>query len=118
MFQLTLVFLYLSLGRIYQILKSICDPNHPFSRFDTGNLETLFDTPKKQGLDTVQELLKFHEKYYSANLMKLCIIGKESVETLEKWTRELFSDIPNKKLNRIIVDGHPFKNFATNVHLF
>lgn len=34
------------------------------------------ENPKKLGLDIRQELLKFHDTYYSANIMKLTVIGK------------------------------------------
>lgn len=62
--------------RIAQVEKSCSNPQHPWHLFETGNLETLMDTPKKLGLDIRQELLKFHETYYSANIMKLVVIGK------------------------------------------
>lgn len=42
----------------------------------SGSLETLDTEPKKKGLNIREELLKFYDKYYSANLMKLVIYGK------------------------------------------
>jgi insulysin len=45
------------------------------SRFSVGNLETLKELPTKEGIDTRDELIKWYEKNYSANLMKLCILG-------------------------------------------
>lgn len=62
--------------RIAQVEKCLSNPNHPWHLFETGNLETLMDNPKKLGLDIRQELLKFHETYYSANIMKLTVTGK------------------------------------------
>lgn len=62
--------------RIAQVEKSLSNPNHPWRHFETGNLETLMVNPKRLGLDIRQELLKFHETYYSANIMKLCVLGK------------------------------------------
>lgn len=32
--------------------------------------------PKVKGIDVRKALLEFHSKYYSANLMKLTLIGK------------------------------------------
>lgn len=81
--------------RLRQVLKSEASPLSPFSKFSTGNLETL----NKDGVRT--NLINFHEKYYSANLMKLCILGAEPLETLESWAREIFSEIPNKNYSRI-----------------
>lgn len=31
--------------------------------------------------------MKFHEKFYSADAMKLCVLGKEDLDTLEVATR-------------------------------
>lgn len=62
--------------RIAQVEKCLSNPNHPWHLFETGNLETLMDNPKRLGLDIRQELLKFHDTYYSANIMKLTVIGK------------------------------------------
>ena len=42
------------------------------------------------GFDIRAELLKFHEKYYSANMMKLVVLGRESPEQLTKWVALLF----------------------------
>ena len=39
------------------------------------------------------ELLKFHEEYYSANQMCVCIVGRESLDTLESWVRERFTEV-------------------------
>ncbi|CAJ0757480.1 22016_t:CDS:10, partial [Entrophospora sp. SA101] len=57
--------------RLYQIDKAISNPKHPYKKFGTGNLVTLKDNPLKEGLDIRDELLKFHNNYYSANIMKL-----------------------------------------------
>ncbi len=62
--------------RITQVEKTQSDPGHPWHLFETGNLETLMDRPKQLGLDVRQELLKFHDTYYSANLMKLVVVGR------------------------------------------
>ncbi len=42
----------------------------------SGNKETLLTKPQEQGIDTRQELLKFHAKNYSANIMTLAVLGK------------------------------------------
>lgn len=84
--------------RLYQLSKSTSNPRHPYSHFSTGNLETLRDNPRERGLDVRTEFMKFHEKYYSANLMKLVVLGRESLDDLESWVAELFSGIRNKHL--------------------
>ena len=55
--------------RIYQLQKSTADPAHPFSKFGTGNRETLETTPAERGIDVRKVLLDFHARYYSASLM-------------------------------------------------
>lgn len=62
--------------RMFQLEKSLSNPEHPYCHFGTGNLETLFENPKKNGQDIREELLKFHDSYYSANIMKLCVLGR------------------------------------------
>ncbi len=42
------------------------------------------------------ELLKFHEKYYSSDMMTLCLSGKQDVRTLEKWVLMYFTSVPRR----------------------
>ncbi|KAG0316487.1 Insulinase (Peptidase M16), partial [Dissophora globulifera] len=81
--------------RLFQLEKSLSSPDHPYSQFGTGNLETLQDAPGRDGIDVRDELIKFHSKYYSANIMKLIILGREPLDQLAKWAIEMFSDIKN-----------------------
>jgi len=62
--------------RFLQLEKSLSDPKHDYSKFGTGNLETLSKIPKSQGVDVRQALLDFHSKWYSANIMRLAVLGK------------------------------------------
>ena len=41
-----------------------------------GNSKTLDQGPKELGLDVREELKKFHSTHYSANLMRLAVIGR------------------------------------------
>ncbi|GAB5368156.1 hypothetical protein AAMO2058_001294300 [Amorphochlora amoebiformis] len=94
--------------RQFQFLKSTSNPNHPFSKFGTGNLETLRDKPKKLNLDTREALLAFHKKLYSANVMKVCILGKESLDDLQKLAVKYFSNVENKSVDRPSWATEPF----------
>jgi insulysin len=84
--------------RFQQLIRSSANPQHPFHQFSTGNLDTLDVKPKAQGINTRDELLRFHAKYYSANLMRVTVLGKESLDTLEEWVRECFEPVENKNL--------------------
>eukprot|EP00752_Nemacystus_decipiens_P005957 g5379.t2 len=78
--------------RILQVLKAIADPEHPYSKFSTGNLKTLKeDVPR--GLDTRDQLLEFHGKHYHAANMALVVLGKEDLDHLEGWARECFNEV-------------------------
>ena len=86
--------------RLRQLNKSLSNPNHPFCHFSTGSYQTLHNDPIKRGVAIRDEFIRFYEKHYSANLMKLVILGREGLDTLESWTEELFSPIVNKDLPR------------------
>ncbi|KAI8077795.1 Metalloenzyme, LuxS/M16 peptidase-like protein [Halteromyces radiatus] len=93
--------------RVSQVEKSLSNPNHPWHKFQTGNLETLMETPKRLGLNVREELLRFHNNYYSANIMRLCILGKESLDQLTQWAVEKFSDVRDKNIKVPTYPGHP-----------
>ena len=40
-------------------------------------------------------MLNFHKKWYSANIMKLTISGKHTLDQLEKWAVDMFSPVKN-----------------------
>ncbi|KAJ5223283.1 Peptidase M16 core [Penicillium chermesinum] len=86
------------LWRLMQLNKSLSNPAHPYHHFSTGNLQTLKEDPQKRGLDIRSEFIRFYEKHYSANRTKLVVLGRESLDTLERWVAELFSDVENKDL--------------------
>lgn len=75
--------------RYFDALKQIVNPEHPFSKFTVGNLTTL------DGENLAKEVRQFWNEHYSANLMALAILGPQSLDELEDWTRTLFSEIPN-----------------------
>ncbi|KAI9477913.1 MAG: Metalloenzyme, LuxS/M16 peptidase-like protein [Benjaminiella poitrasii] len=93
--------------RMFQLEKSLSNPDHPFCHFGTGNLETLYENPKRNGKDIRQELLKFHDTYYSANIMKLCILGRESLDQLTEWAVDKFKHVRNKNIEAPSFPGHP-----------
>ncbi|CAD6898866.1 unnamed protein product [Tilletia controversa] len=84
--------------RAFQLEKSLSDPKHPYSNFGTGSASTLWDTPRSKGIDVRQELLKFHERHYSANVMKLVILGRDNLDQLTSWAVEKFSGVPNRAI--------------------
>lgn len=64
----------------------------------SGNAETLAVQPKAAGLDVRQAVVDFHEKYYSANIMRLSVYGRQDLDTLEQMVRSQFAAVPNQGL--------------------
>eukprot|EP00064_Thunnus_orientalis_P002979 superscaffoldBa00000234_g2987 len=95
--------------RLFQLEKATGNPNHPFSKFGTGNKLTLETRPSKDGIDIRQELLKFHSTYYSSNLMGLCVLGRESLDELTSMVVELFGEVENKNVPIPEFPEHPFQ---------
>jgi insulysin len=86
--------------RLHQLNKSLSNPKHPFCHFSTGNYDTLHDVPLSRGVKIRDEFIKFYEKHYSANRMKLVVLGRESLDELETWVAELFSAVKDQNLTR------------------
>ncbi|KOS19222.1 putative zinc protease mug138 [Escovopsis weberi] len=105
--------------RLNQLEKSLSNPNHPYCHFSTGNLEVLKTIPESRGVNVRDKFIEFHDKHYSANRMKLVILGRESLDVLQKWTVEFFSAIENKDLppNRW-TDEVPFRESDIGIQWF
>ena len=79
--------------RIWETQKTILNPGHPASRFTVGSQETLRD---REGISARERLIAFYEQWYSAEIMALAVVGRESLDVLETWVREKFSQIPGR----------------------
>eukprot|EP00249_Psilotum_nudum_P021715 c28217_g1_i1 orf=297-3335(+) len=99
--------LTVDIWRLNQLFKHTCSKSHPYSKFGTGNLDTLDVRPKARGIDTRKELLEFYERHYSSNLMRLVIYGKETLEKLQSMAEEKFSAIKNRKRSPPEFSGQP-----------
>ncbi|XP_077991993.1 insulin-degrading enzyme-like isoform X2 [Glandiceps talaboti] len=96
--------------RLFQLEKATADPKHPYSKFGTGNKYTLETKPLEDGIDTREELLQFHSKFYSSNLMGLSVIGRESLDELQDMAVTLFGDVENKNIPAPEWIEHPFQD--------
>lgn len=94
--------------RIRQVCVSLSDPTHPYSRFGTGNKKTLADDPKAAGINVRDELIRFHDRWYSANIMCLAVYGKETLLQLERMVVAKFSEIANKNVVAPRWTDHPY----------
>ena len=88
------------------VLQEQVNPQHPLSKFTVGNLETLADFDSRPLRD---ELLAIYKKYYSANIMKLVVLGSESLDELQAMVEPRFSPVID---NQVVVDGPSAPLFA------
>ncbi|MDX9741529.1 MAG: insulinase family protein [Gammaproteobacteria bacterium] len=86
--------------RLNDAIKETINPAHPYSKFSTGNLQTLGDREDESARDAV---IDFYRKHYSANLMTLVVIGAEPLPRLKAMVEERMSAIPDtgRKARRI-----------------
>ncbi|WP_370278408.1 insulinase family protein [Pontibacterium sp.] len=91
--------------RIFAVTKEILNPDHSYSDFAVGSLETLANNENGKIRD---DLISFYEQYYSANLMSLVVLGKQSTEELKAMVEARFAAVPNR-------NAEPFRN---NTSLF
>jgi secreted Zn-dependent insulinase-like peptidase len=82
------------------------NPEHPFSQFSVGSLETLADRP---GATVRDDMLAFYDRHYSANVMRLVVLGSQSLDELEAVVRPLFSQVPNRHYQREVIDAPLFQ---------
>ncbi|MGR5220171.1 insulinase family protein [Vibrio parahaemolyticus] len=80
--------------RLYQVQKETINQEHPFSKFSVGNIDTLSD---RDGNTIRDEIMRFHNEQYSADLMTLALISPDSLDELELWATTKFSDIVNNQ---------------------
>jgi insulysin len=93
--------------RMMQLGRSTASEKHPYNKFATGNYQTLHDEPLARGVKIRDEFIGFYQKHYSANRMKLVVLGRETLDELESWVQELFTDVPNQSLPQLRWDGIP-----------
>jgi len=83
--------------RQHQLIRSLSNPRHPFSKFGTGNKSTL------GGIEAQilhQKIKNFYKKYYVPENMKLVVQGNVEMDTLQGIVTKYFSDIRLDTLQR------------------
>ena len=81
--------------RQWDVLQEQLDPAHPMAKFTVGNLQTLANRQGDEGRPVRDDLLDFYQQYYSANLMKLVVLGRENLDQLEAMVKPRFAPINN-----------------------
>ena len=95
--------------RLEQLLRTTSSYGHPYHKFCTGDIDTLWNAPRANGRDLHAEILTFYQEHYSANLMRLVVIGQEPIEALESMVRTFFKNVPNAERPRVNYDAAPVR---------
>ena len=99
---------YVDGSRIRQVYRTTANPEHPYNNWGQGCRQSLSDIPKEKKIDVYAALRTHFDHYYSANIMKLVVMGGESLDALEQWVVESFSEIPNKSVEIPLVAVAPY----------
>jgi secreted Zn-dependent insulinase-like peptidase len=79
-----------------QVLKSLANSAHPYSKFSLGDLQKL----RKLDYNYLANLVKiFYSKFYTPQNMKLVVSSHMNIEPLEKLVSLYFSDIRSETSN-------------------
>lgn len=87
--------------RTRMILRHLHKDGHPRQKFSTGDLKTLAKVDRKT-------LVDFYKSRYSANIMKLVLLSKESLDNMEAMARKYFSAVANHDFQRPKYDQEIF----------
>ncbi len=88
------------------VLQEVMNPQHPFSQFAVGSLDTLADRP---GSPVRKELIDFYHKHYSANAMRLVVLGGASLDQLEALVRPVFARVPDRHIRATPISAPAFR---------
>ena len=72
------------------------------NKFGTGSLATLSNPNIRD------DLLKFYNTFYSANLMKCVLYSEKSIEYLEELAKKSFGPIPSNNQPRVEYKEMPY----------
>jgi insulysin len=93
--------------RMFQLNRELSSEKHPYHNFATGSYQTLHDEPLSKGIKIRDAFINFYKEHYSANRMKLVVLGKESLDQLQEWVEEFFAEVPDQNLPQLRWDGIP-----------
>ena len=94
--------------RNFRLRQVLADPKHATSKFYTGNYETLAVKAKEMGVSLNDKLLEFYNRYYSADIMKLAVVGSHSLDTLAEWAVSMFTPVVSKGQTVDDLPGIPY----------
>ena len=81
--------------RIFSAEKQAMNPQHPYSHFSVGNLDTLADRPDSKVRD---DLVQFYQQHYSADRMTLVLAANYPLDQLQEWATTRFAAVPDRQI--------------------
>ena len=90
------------------------NPEHPRLKLGVGNKDTLSNNEE----ELLKHLNSFYKKYYSANLMKLVLVGKQSPKELKKLATKYFSKIKNNNIDRPVTVANSYRQKDLGKNIF
>lgn len=77
--------------RFQNVLKRALNKKHPYTKFSTGSNKTL-DIPNIH-----EEIKNLFDSYYSSDLMTLCVVTNNKIDSVKKTITQTFNKITIKK---------------------
>ncbi len=75
---------------LLQVHKDTCNPDHPFSKFSVGNLDTLVDLP---GCSLHDSLSRLFERHYRGEAMTLAMVSSMPLSLMQEIVEAEFSQV-------------------------
>ncbi|KAI3760352.1 hypothetical protein L1987_50746 [Smallanthus sonchifolius] len=85
--------------RLQQLQCHTAAPGHAFNQFFWGNKKSLVDA-MENGINLRDQIFKLYNEFYHGGLLKLVVIGGESLDVLESWVLELFTKVKTSNASK------------------
>ena len=82
--------------RSWQVAKDLMVPDHPYTKFSTGNVHTLAGgDAEAHAAELAAAMRAFHRRHYRPRHMALALVGPQPLATLQQLAVEHFAGIRN-----------------------
>ncbi|CAI2726115.1 unnamed protein product [Schistosoma spindalis] len=98
--------------RLFQLERSLSKSGHDYTKFFSGNRYSLFESSCAQSVNTREKLLQFYSTWYSSNVMGLVILGRESINDLQKLAEDKFSEVIDREVVQPSWDDTPWPDIC------
>lgn len=82
----------------FYLTKTMMNPQHPFSKFARGNVDTLEKRAKELGVNVGSRLFQFYREFYQPTAAVLVVIGPNDFGSLERWVTPFTSTLSREKM--------------------